>query len=142
MNKRGFTLIELIVTIAILAILTTLSIPAFSAISDSMRLQSDARQMAQVMRNARVESITAGKASNIYFYTYTGQYKDDVNGKMYDLREGISFVGTTTFSGTPPRCTFHPSGAASPAGTVTLKNKLGNSVKIVVSPVVGRVRIE
>lgn len=40
-NKKGFTLIELIVVIAILAILAAIAIPAFNGISDQAKVQVD-----------------------------------------------------------------------------------------------------
>ncbi|MDR1160254.1 MAG: prepilin-type N-terminal cleavage/methylation domain-containing protein, partial [Syntrophomonadaceae bacterium] len=127
-REKGFTLIELVVGVAILSILAVLTVPRLNAVLDNMRLEADARELAQVLRDARMEAICSGEVKNIYFYTSANQYKTVMTfgEKFYKLREGVSYQGDTTF--TSDRCSFHPSGAASPAGTVKLQNGHGKKV--------------
>jgi prepilin-type N-terminal cleavage/methylation domain-containing protein len=142
-REKGFTLIELVVGVAILSILAVLTVPRLNAVLDNMSLEADARELAQVLRDARMEAICSGEVKNIYFYTSANQYKTVMTfgEKFYKLREGVSYRDdTTTF--TADRCSFHPSGAASPAGTVTLQNEHDKKVSVIVSPVAGRIRIE
>jgi len=61
MNKhRGFTLIELMVVIAIVAILTTLAAPSFKAMIQSSNMTSTVNTFLADMRFARSESIRRG----------------------------------------------------------------------------------
>lgn len=71
-NKKGFTLIELIVVIAILGILALIAIPRFMAIQDQSRLRSDAATAQAIINSARIQesqrndgaATTAGVGSN------------------------------------------------------------------------------
>ena len=127
---------------AILAIVTTITMPALARPLEDAKLQADARRMAAVLRMARQESITTGKPQTVVFYTSATKYKI-MGQSTYYLKSGIDFVGTTTFTmraESSPACSFSPSGAPSSGGTVTLCNHYSR-LYIIVNPVAGRVRI-
>lgn len=56
-TAEGFTLVELMVTVAVLAILTTLAIPSFTTLINSNQLVSQANELVAVMQGARSEAI-------------------------------------------------------------------------------------
>lgn len=60
-NKKGFTLIELIVVIAILGVLAAIAIPRFAGVQDDAALKAD-RATAQTV----VSAIQVGEASGTY----------------------------------------------------------------------------
>lgn len=128
--------------IAIMALVSVIVVPALSKPLDAVKLQTDAQQMASLLRLARQQAITGGQPETVVFYPGNAKYKLSGQPSHY-LNPGISFVGTTTFTtkaGGMPACSFSPSGAPSSGGTVTLSN--GNSlVYIIVNPVAGRVRV-
>lgn len=58
-NKKGFTLIELIVVIAILGILAIIAIPRFAGFTDKAKIQAD-EQYAALVGNAAVVLLADG----------------------------------------------------------------------------------
>lgn len=59
--QRGFTLVELVVTIALLAILTTLAIPSFSEVLRQWRRDSATRALLISLQIARSEAIKSSR---------------------------------------------------------------------------------
>ncbi|MBI9014340.1 MAG: prepilin-type N-terminal cleavage/methylation domain-containing protein [Clostridiales bacterium] len=57
MNKKGFSLIELIVVIAILAIIAAVAIPRFAGIQDRSTVKSDAATASEIASNARLQHV-------------------------------------------------------------------------------------
>ena len=127
---------------AILALLAAITMPAGNRMLASMRLESDARQMAALLRLARSEAITTGQPSTVVFYTGSAKYK--LLGSNYHyLNTGIRFIGSTSFTSKLnglPICGFSPLGAPTSGGTVTLTNGFERCY-VIVNPVVGRIRV-
>ncbi|WP_227692032.1 Tfp pilus assembly protein FimT/FimU [Psychrobacter immobilis] len=57
MNSSGFTLIELMVTIAVLAIIVGIAAPSISTQLANQRVKSTAATLANALKEARVESV-------------------------------------------------------------------------------------
>jgi type IV fimbrial biogenesis protein FimT len=55
--SKGFTLVELMVTIAVLAILLTLGVPSFTAVINNNRLAAGANEFAAALQHARMEAM-------------------------------------------------------------------------------------
>lgn len=60
-NHKGFTLVELLVTISVAGILIAIAIPSFSNIIIDYRLNTISSELAEVMSFARSESIKRNK---------------------------------------------------------------------------------
>lgn len=56
-RARGFTLVELMVTLAVAAILIGIATPSFTSLMNSNRLSSAANEMVAVIQTARMEAI-------------------------------------------------------------------------------------
>jgi len=134
--------LELLIVIVLMGLIFSMTTPLFAKTLASVRLKSDARQVASLLRLARQAAISSGQGKMVVFYPNNAKYKI-VGQTPYNLESGISFVGTTTFTtrvGGLPACGFSPSGAPSSGGTITLGNS-DNRLYVIVNPVAGRVRI-
>lgn len=56
-NNRGFTLVELMVTIAVLAIIAMMAAPSFTQTIRKMQLTSDTRDFVDILAETRSEAI-------------------------------------------------------------------------------------
>ncbi len=127
---------------AIIVLMSAIAYPSMARPLNDAKLETDARQMADVLRMARQQAITTGQTATVVFYPANAMYK--INGQsLINLKTGIRFVGLTSFTtrvNTLPACTFSPTGAPGSGGTVTLTN--GNRlIYVIVNPVAGRVRL-
>ncbi|MEG1470500.1 MAG: prepilin-type N-terminal cleavage/methylation domain-containing protein [Anaerovoracaceae bacterium] len=80
-NKKGFTLAELLVVVAIIAILVAVSIPIFSG------------KLEEARKNTDLANVRAAKASAVVEYL-TGEYKGTEYWRYYDADNGV-MVGNT-----------------------------------------------
>lgn len=100
-NNRGFTLVELIVTLAVLAIIATMAAPSFGNLVAEKRLESDARELALTLGEVRAQATALrrviilkfqkGTSSSTVFY-WTPQYEE--NG-LDDSDINVSFTDVT-----------------------------------------------
>ena len=74
-KTKGFTLVEILIVLAIVAITTTMGSFAYSRYTKNMNLRTAARQLASDMANAKQRSVSQGLCYRITITTGTpGQY--------------------------------------------------------------------
>ena len=149
MNARGFTLVELMVVLAVAGALATLVAPTLSSYARTAALQAAARELATsinlgrqlaISRNIAV-CVEVASATNIRLRTggcggviWTGPGTDGAGA----IR--ISDPGALQLSSTA-NVVFTSLGAATPAGTYTLTNPTNNTTRTVVVAATGRVSV-
>ncbi len=106
-EEKGFSLIEMVVVVAIIGIILAIAIPGFIVMAPRMRLKSAARDIVSNMQLARAQALRDRKTYTIQFDTPGSKYTISTGGvaeKIVNLSEypGVSFgSGNGRASGDP-----------------------------------------
>lgn len=104
-GTRGFTLIELVVTVAVLGILTTMALPSFRSFLASQRIKTASFDLMSMITIARSEAIK--RNTDVTFDTVALQITATVSGVPNTvLQQREPFTGLTLgcISGGVPGC--------------------------------------
>lgn len=140
-NKRGYTLVELVVVIAILGIIITMTIPNtgyFQAIRESNELKEFKRDILFARNKAIVES-----------RVYILKLMNDANGYIIKGGSNSDFMKIKYFengivlnkNNSSGDVHFNANGTIANAKTISLHNRNGQEYKLVITPVRGLVDI-
>ncbi len=145
-RDQGFSLVELIIVIALIGLLTAVVVPAISTLSSSGNLNIAARELAIDLRMARQKAITSGSLQKIEFRIYNDDYRvrDTGSNEAYTVKlpEGVIYRSVNfPADGSYPQVSFYRSGAPGRGGTVCLADQAGRSVYVIITPATGRVRV-
>ena len=88
--QKGFTLIELMVTITIVAVLLSVGIPAFSSVIDQQQLKGATETLASDLRRARSAAIAGGASGDVVMEFDVS----DASDWTYTLANGNDIVVT------------------------------------------------
>jgi type IV fimbrial biogenesis protein FimU len=149
-GNKGFTLVELMVTIAVLVIGITMVVPGFTGLIARNRGEADTAEIARALGYARLEAINRGLRVRVAPVN-TGVWKGDLvvqsmaGTSATELRRVPGLGGNPTLTiaaGTtvPDFVEFNSLGAlAVPAEQTTLQYKNGTVVRTILVCVNGRV---
>jgi prepilin-type N-terminal cleavage/methylation domain-containing protein len=145
MNKRGVTLIELIIVMVIIVIGAVLTAPNIGGWLPNYRLRSATRDVASILRLAQIKAVSSNTSYQVVFDTandsYILQYQSTVGwvgeGGTQTLPTGVKF--NTTFAGNIT--TFLPNSTATD-GSITLNNNKGSIKTVRLLGLTGRIKIE
>jgi prepilin-type N-terminal cleavage/methylation domain-containing protein len=157
MNKKGITLLELIIVMVIIAIGAALMVPGFGAWMPHYRLRGATRDIASTLRAAQVKAVSNNFRYGVAFDTANQQFQlyrnsggigdFQVDGSPNDLPSGVTFFNIaglpTDGPGGLPFVRFYPDSTASAAnGTITLVNNKNTQKLVRISGSTGRVTIQ
>jgi len=136
-NRRGFSLIELIIVIAVLGIVATIAAYAFQGYVNNTNLRTAARDMASDIANTKQKAVSEGLTYRITISTGGNSYtitRVNADGTTTDMGTKIPTafganltINSTNYTGNI--ITFQPRGTTS-AGNVVLGNSRGSSATI------------
>ena len=152
MNKRGVTLIELVVVFAIIAIGAVLMVPNMGAWLPNYRLRSGAREVVSTMRVAQMRAVSNNIDYQVLIAggSYTLQrYSSGIPAWVTEEPAKTLPTGITVFSNSFPSWGATPAGSAlfrpnssSNGGTIVLRNTKDTRRTITVLPSTGRINIQ
>src|SRR5688572_27127454 len=95
-RESGFTFLELLFTIALIATVLSMAVPVFSDAIDAQRTASAARYVAGRVYLARMEAVTRSASVGLKFdaegtdYAFTAYVDGNANGiRTVDIRTGV-----------------------------------------------------
>ena len=144
-NKRGYTLIELIVVIALIGIVLSVAIPSFTIMSRT----AEKKELMEFKRDLIFTRNSAVMDNQVYYFKINdveNQYtifKNTKEGKSIIIKKkklvnGI-ILKTNNLSN---EVAFYPTGSPNKAGTIELSNKKGEKIYITITPATGKISLK
>jgi len=143
-KKEGFTLIEIIIVLAIMGIIVLIGFPVLKSYRPNLRLSGTVRELINDLRYVEQSALTEQINHGIRFFSDEDKYQIIRYGATEEILEEkyfppeVNFYLISGFSGN--QVIFNPYGAASEPGTITLINT-GNSTTTIEIKSSGFVRI-
>lgn len=150
MHRRGFTVLELLCALGVLAVLLSIALPRVSAILPALLLDQAASRLAAdlalsrvkaINRNTRVRTIVElAPAAYRVEVESEGRFESEGDTRPFPPRIDVDRSASTRISGGAISITFQPRGNTSDNATIALTT--GGGSKRVVVGTNGRVRIQ
>ena len=144
-GNKGFTLMELMVVVGIISLLLALSLNGIYNLIQWNKLNTAAALLSSELKNTQSRAFYEGVYYKIEFYATfdcptLNRYRIY---KQTELCEEIRLKDVELFKTnfTNNKVFFYPNGVPSMGGTVTLKNKKGKVLYVIMTPVTARVRV-
>lgn len=135
-DRRGFSLVEILVAVSVFSILAAVAVPQFMAFRPKSRLNGAARQIYSELMWARSKAVDENSAFVVTFPTNQTMQIAGSTTKTVNIQSEYSDVTLTSSAST---ITFTSRGTASVAPTITLTN--GAGTKTVTVRITGTVSI-
>ncbi|HET6466297.1 MAG TPA: GspH/FimT family pseudopilin [Nitrospiria bacterium] len=133
-NQKGFTLVELMVTVSIVIILAAVGVGTFFNSLPRYRLNAAARDLVSNMRMARQTAATQNTPYSIQFLTTTTY---SILGKVVSAPNDVSWAMPAV-----PVLSFQPNGLISGGPVVLTMNDSHGDIKTVNISATGRIHIQ
>ena len=139
-HSKGYTLIELMVVIGIISLLLSLSINGINNLIQWSKLNTAATLLSSELKNTQSRAFYEGVYYKLQFWPTLDRYRIYKETELYKEIQ-LKDVNLFNTNFTDDNLYFYPNGVPGQGGTVTLKNKKGKVLYIIMTPVTARVRI-
>ena len=139
-RNKGFTLIELMVVVGIISLLLALSLNGLYNLIQWNKLNTAAAILSSELKNTQSRAFYEGVYYKLQFWPTLDRYRIYKQSELIDdiILKDIDLFNTNF---TDNNLYFYPNGVPSMGGTVTLKNKRGKVLYVIMTPVTARVRV-
>lgn len=110
-SKKGFTLVELMIVVVIMAILVAVAVPIFSAVTKNARTKTCVSNMREIVSQLTNKAMSEGKN-----YDGTITYKPDADGAVATDAITATFSSAATMTAADFEAMFQAGAPACPAG--------------------------
>ena len=141
MNQRGFTLVEIVAAISVVAVILGLAVPQSVKFYESMQFRSTVRETIGLLKSARHKALSRGVSQDVLispqegrvqFQDEVAQFSPDITVAAHSAKEvNRDSVGVIR---------FYPDGGAS-GGGIDISRPSGDLFSIDVDWLVGRVTL-
>ena len=139
-RNKGYTLIELMVVVVIISLLLGLGINGLDYLIQWNKLNVTAGILSSELKNTQSRAFYEGAYYKLQFWPTLDRYRIY---KQTELIEDILLKDIDLFNTnfTDNNLYFYPNGVPGQGGTITLKNKRGKILYVIMTPVTARVRV-
>lgn len=139
-HSKGYTLIELMVIVLIISLLLGISINGINNLIQWSKLNTAATLLGSELKNTQSRAFYEGVYYKLQFWPTLDRYRIYKQTEFYKEVQ-LKDVNLFNTNFTDDNLYFYPNGVPGQGGTVTLKNKKGKVLYIIMTPVTARVRI-
>jgi general secretion pathway protein H len=147
MNKKGVTIIELIIVIVIIAVGAVLLAPNIGAWLNNYRLRTATRDVVSILRVAQMKAVSSSMDYRVSFNVAGGNYILQYNTSGLWVNDGStqSLPSKVTFSTTftnPTDMALFRNDSSSNGGSIIIQNARGDRKTITVLFTTGKITIK
>ncbi|MDF1482623.1 type II secretion system protein [Extensimonas sp. H3M7-6] len=140
-RERGFTLVELLVVFAIMALLIGVMPVMYERMQEASQYRNTVRTMLSLLRTARYDAQTQGRETRFFVDLNQHLYGlDDANGTAYPdtLQISATVAATDLSSAGQAAIRFLPSGGST-GGSIDIQRPHGGGTRLRVDWLTGRI---
>ena len=139
-RTKGYTLIESMVVVVIISLLLGLGTNGLDYLMQWNKLNTAAALLSSELKNTQSRAFYEGVYYKLQFWPSLNRYRVYKKTELIDdiILKDIDLFNTNF---TDNNLYFYPNGVPSMGGTVTLKNKRGKILYVIMTPVTARVRV-